>query len=48
MTAGPHSPSLSEQFNAKPAEIKRLLRGELDPARTRELVDEMRTAGLPL
>jgi len=40
--------SLSEQFNAKPAEIKRLLRGELDPARTRELVDEMRTAGLPL
>src|SRR3954469_18681069 len=40
--------TLSEQFNAKPAEIKRLLRGELDPARTRELVDEMRAAGLPL
>jgi hypothetical protein len=37
--------TLSEQFNAKPAEIKRLLRGELDPARTRELVDEMRAAG---
>src|SRR5947208_873609 len=37
--------TLSEQFNAKPAEIKRLLRGELDPARTRELVDETRAAG---
>ena len=31
--------TLSEQFNAKPAEIKRLLRGELDVARTRELAD---------
>ena len=40
--------TLSEQFNAKPAEIKRLLRGELDVARTRELADEMRAAGLPL
>ena len=40
--------TLSEQFNAKPAEIKRLLRGELDAARTRELADEMRAAGLPL
>ena len=40
--------TLSEQFSAKPAEIKRLLRGELDAARTRELADEMRTAGLPL
>ena len=38
----------AEQFNAKPAEIKRLLRGELDAARTRELADEMRAAGLPL
>lgn len=40
--------TLSEQFNARPAEIKRLLRGELDAARTRELADEMRAAGLPL
>ena len=40
--------TLSEQFDAKPAEIKRLLRGELDVARTRELADEMRAAGLPL
>jgi hypothetical protein len=40
--------SLSEQFNAKPAEIKRLFRGKLDAARTRELTDEMLAAGLPL
>ncbi len=40
--------TLSEQFNAKPAEIKRLMRGDLDAARTRELADEMRAAGLPL
>lgn len=40
--------TLSEQFNAKPAEIKRLMRGEPDAARTRELAGEMRAAGLPL
>lgn len=40
--------SLAEQFNAKPAEIKRFLRGELDATRTRELTDEMLAAGLPL
>jgi type II secretory pathway predicted ATPase ExeA len=40
--------SLSDQFNAKPAEIKRLLRGELDAGRTRELTDQMLAAGLPL
>ena len=39
--------SLAEQFDAKPAEIRRLLRGDLDPARSRELLDEMRSAGLP-
>jgi hypothetical protein len=39
--------SLAEQFDAKPAEIRRLLRGDLDPARSRELMDEMRAAGLP-
>jgi hypothetical protein len=38
---------LVEQFDAKPAEIRRLLRGDLDPARSRELLDEMRAAGLP-
>jgi hypothetical protein len=39
--------SLVEQFDAKPAEIRRLLRGDLDPGRTQELLDEMRAAGLP-
>ena len=39
--------SLVEQFDAKPAEIRRLLRGDLDLGRTQELLDEMRAAGLP-
>jgi len=40
--------SLADQFDAKPAEIRKLLRGGLDPARARELTDDMRAAGLPL
>jgi hypothetical protein len=39
--------SLVEQFEAKSAEIRQLLRGALDAGRTRELLDEMRAAGLP-
>ena len=39
--------SLVEQFDAKPAEIRRLLRGDLNAGRARELMDEMRAAGLP-
>ena len=39
--------NLVDQFDAKPAEIRRLLRGDLEPARSRELMDEMRAAGLP-
>jgi len=39
---------LADQFDAKPAEIRQLLRGGLDPARARELTDDMRAAGLPL
>ncbi len=39
--------SLVEQFDAKPAEVHRLLRGELDAGRTVELLEEMRAAGLP-
>jgi hypothetical protein len=39
--------SLVEQFDAKPAEIRRLLRGDLDGGRAQELMDEMRAAGLP-
>jgi hypothetical protein len=38
--------SLVEQFDAKPAEIRQLLRG--DPARSRELMDQMRAAGVPI
>lgn len=39
--------SLAEQFDAKPSEVRRLLRGELEAARAAELLDEMRAAGLP-
>ncbi len=39
--------SLVEQFDAKPAEIRQLLRGDLDPGRSQELLDQMRAAGLP-
>lgn len=38
----------AEQFSTKPAEILRLLDGSLEAARTRELADLMRAAGLPL
>jgi type II secretory pathway predicted ATPase ExeA len=40
--------TLADQFNAKPAEIKLFLQGQLDPARTRELSDQMLAAGLPI
>lgn len=40
--------SLAEQFNTKPADIRLLFRGQLDPARTRELQEQMLSAGLPL
>ncbi len=39
---------LAEQFNAKPAEIKSLFRGQLDPVRAQELQEQMLAAGLPL
>ena len=39
--------SLAEQFDAKPGEVRRLLRGELEAARAAELLDEMRAAGMP-
>ena len=44
----PYIQTLSEQLNARPAEIKRLLRGELEATRTRKPSDEMLAAGLPL
>ena len=39
---------LTEQFDAKPAEIKALFTNSLDPARTAELRDKMLRAGLPI
>jgi hypothetical protein len=39
---------LAEQFDAKPAEIKLLFRGQLEPARARELQEQMLAAGLPI
>jgi hypothetical protein len=38
--------ALCDQFDAKPAEIRQLLRGSLNPQRSAELIDEMRAAGL--
>lgn len=38
---------LAEQFDAKPKEIRSLLRGQLEPVRARELQDQMLAAGLP-
>lgn len=40
--------SLSDQFSAKPSEIKLFLHGQLDATRTRELSEQMLAAGLPL
>ncbi len=40
--------TLCDQFDAKAVEIRQLMRGNLNPQRTNELIDEMRAAGLPL
>lgn len=40
--------TLAAQFDAKPAEIRRFLKGKLDSDRTAELSNAMRRAGLPL
>lgn len=40
--------NLAEQFNPKPTEIKLLFRGQLGLVRTRELQEQMLSAGLPL
>ena len=39
---------LSDQFQSKPAEIKRFLSSQLEAAQTRELTERMRMAGLSL
>ena len=40
--------AIADQFGARVAEVHQLFRGTLDEGRTRELVDEMRIAGLPV
>jgi hypothetical protein len=40
--------TLCDQFDAKPVEIREFLRGNLNPQRSTELIEEMRAAGLPL
>lgn len=40
--------TLAEQFDARPAEINKFMRGKLDSERTQELTDAMRKAGLPV
>jgi type II secretory pathway predicted ATPase ExeA len=45
---GYDSKAIADQFGAKVAEVHQLFRGTLDEGRSRELVDEMRAAGLPV
>jgi len=40
--------SLSQLLNVPQPEVKLLLRGQLDPSRTRELQDQLRVVGLPI
>ena len=40
--------ALAEQFDARPAEVNRLMKGKLDAERTQELTEAMRRAGLPV
>ena len=40
--------TLAEQFSAKPAELRLLFRGQLEPARMQELQEQMLAAGLPI
>lgn len=40
--------TLCAQLDARPPEIRQLMRGTLNSQRTNELVEEMRAAGLPL
>ena len=39
---------IAEQFRFKPAEIRKLLKGGLEPNRAKEMTAEMREAGLPI
>ena len=39
---------IAEQFRYKPAEVRKLFSGDLDPSRVKEMTTEMREAGLPI
>lgn len=41
------SPDITDEFRFKPADVRLFLPGQLDPARTRELAEQMLVAGLP-
>jgi len=40
--------SIAEEFRIKPADVRLYLRAQLNPARTRELTEQMLVAGLPV
>jgi len=40
--------TLAEQFDARPSEVNRFMKGKLDAERTQELTEAMRRAGLPV
>lgn len=40
--------NLAQQFNTKPAEIRLLFKGQLDPIRAQDLKEQMLAAGLPI
>lgn len=42
------SPDIADEFRVKPADVRLFLQGQLDPARTRELTEQMLVAGLPV
>jgi len=40
--------SIADEFRVKPADVRLFLQGQLDPARTHELTEQMLVAGLPV
>ena len=39
---------IADQFRYKPADVRKLFKGDLDPTRAKEMTAEMREAGLPI
>jgi len=40
--------SIAEEFRIKPADVRLFLQGQLDPARSRKLTEQMLVASLPV